>query len=338
MNRTSLTSSFICGFLRSLLAFLPWLLLCPADQAQSCFNGPDLDAATKGAIESAARKYLDMSAHGDVAGLKANSIPTIAGDFGSIERAVVTNKQFLAEGQPAITGTYLLDASQAKATLPRADFYCGIYNSSDRIAFFISNLPPGRYALVIQKVSGKDPITLTLILQDMAGAWKLAGYYPRVVSIGGHDGQWYLARAREFQAKGQLHNAWLYYLTAWDLIAPVDFLSTPQLDKVADEMQAARPGDAPSATVPLSLSANGRVFKITEMTPVTIDDNLDARVRYETPDAANSGLAFKDNTAVIKALVAKFPELRDAFVAIAARVVDDNGHEYGTVVTMKDIK
>ncbi len=171
--------------------------------AQTCFNGPDLDAPTRNAIESAARKYLDMSAHGDVAGLKANAIPAIAGDFGSIEQAVVTNKQFLAGGQPAITGTYVLDASQAKATLPRADFYCGIYNSPDRIAFFISNLPPGQYALVFQKVAGKDPITLTLILQEVAGAWKLAGYYPRLDLIGGHDGQWYLAKAREFKAKGQ---------------------------------------------------------------------------------------------------------------------------------------
>jgi len=342
MTRKSFTSSsvcrFVCRFLGAVLAILPWLVLSPAVCAQTCFNGPDLDPATKNAIEGAARKYLDMSAHGDVAGLKANAIPAIAGAFSSIEQAVVTNKQFLAEGQPAITGSYVLDASQAQAALPRADFYCGIYNSADRIAFFISNLPPGRYALVIQKVSGKQPITLTLILQDVAGAWKLAGYYPRLGSIDGHDGQWYLAKAREFKGKGQLHNAWLYYLTAWVLLAPVDFMSTPQLDKMADEMQASRPGDVPSASSPLTLSADGKVFKITEMTPVTIEDSLDVRIRYETPDAANSGLAFQDNMAAIKALVAKFPELRDAFHAVAARAVDSAGHEYGSVVTMKEIK
>jgi hypothetical protein len=331
-----------------------WLLFCARDHrvalaillavlssaalAQTCFNGPELEVSTKSAIESAARKYLDMSAHGDVAGLKANAIPAIAGDFGSIEQAVVTNKQFLAGGQPTITGTYLLDATQAKAPLPRADFYCGIYNSPDRIAFFIPNLPPGRYAIVFQKVGGKDPITLTLILQEMAGAWKVAGYYPRLGSIGGHGGQWYLARAREFKSKGQSLNAWLYYLTAWDLLAPVDFMSTPQLDKIADEMQATRPGDVPSTASPLSLSASGRMFKITEMAPVTIDDNLDLRVQYLTPDAANSGLAFQDNMAVIKAMVAKYPELREAFYAVVARAVDDNGHEYVSVQPMKDIK
>ena len=277
------------------IPFVPFAL------AQTCFNGPDLDAPTKNAIESAARKYLDMSAHGDVAGLRANAIPAIAGDFGSIEQAVVTNKQFLAGGQPAITGTYVLDASQAKTTLPRADFYCGIYNSPDRIAFFISNLPPGRYALVFQKVAGKDPITLTLILQEVTGAWKVAGYYPRLDLIGGHDGQWYLARAREFKAKGQLHNAWLYYLTAWDLLAPVNFMGTLQLDKVSDEMQAARPSDVPSAAAPLSLSAGGTVFKVSEMTPVPIDENLYVRIVYATPDAATPRQANQDNMRTIQA-------------------------------------
>ena len=41
---------------------------------------------------------------------------------------------------------------------------------------------------------------------------------------------------------------------------------------------------------------------------------------------------------MIKALVAKYPELRDAFYAVVARAVDDNGHDYGTVLPMKDVK
>ena len=306
--------------------------------AQTCFNGPDLEAPTRNAIESAARRYFDMSVHGDVAGLKASAIPAIAADFTSIEQAVVSNKEFLAGGQPEITATYLLDASQAKATLQRADFYCGIYNSPDRVGFFIPNLPPGRYAIVFQKVAGKDPATLTLILQEMGGAWKLAGYYPRLSMLGGHDGQWYLNKAREFKSKGQLHNAWLYYLTAWDLLAPVDFMSTPQLDKIADEMQAMHPNDVPGTSSPLTLATPGRIFKVTELMPVTIDGNFDLRVRYQTLDAANPGLAYQDNLAVIKALVARYPELRDGFYAVVGRAVDDSGHEYGSILPMKDIK
>jgi hypothetical protein len=333
-----MTTLKLCSYRRAGLVILLAVAFACCAPAQTCFNGPDLDAPTRTAIESAARKYLDMSVHGDVAGLKANAIPAITGDFSSIERAVVTNKEFLAEGQASITGTYLLDASQAKATLPRADFYCGIFNSADRIGFFIPNLPPGRYAIVFQKVEGKDPITLTLILQEMGGGWKLAGYYPRLDAIGGHDGQWYLSKAREYKGKGQAHNAWFYYLTAWDLLAPVNFMSTPQLDKVADEMQAARPADLPSDGAPMSLSAGGGVFKVTEIAPVPIDSNLYLRIVCSTAEAANPRQANQDNLAVIKALLAKYPEVREAFYGVVARAVDSSGHEYVTVLPMKDVK
>ncbi len=306
--------------------------------SQTCSSGPDLDDATKSAINAAAKQYLDMSKNGDVAGLKAHAIPGITGDFGAIEQAVVTNKPYLAEGSSTITGTYLLDASQEKTALPRADFYCGIYNSPDRLSFSISNLPPGKYALVIQKVNGKDPITLTLVLQNLGGAWKLAGYYPRLDAIGGHDGQWYLTQARAYKGQGKAHDAWFYYLTAWDLTAPVNFMSTPQLDKIAEEMQSARPGDLPSDSAPLSLSANGEVFKVTELTAVPVDNKLDVRVVYQNPNASDSGVAFQDNMAVIRAIVAKYPELRDAFDSVIARAVDSSGHEYGSLLPMKDIK
>lgn len=306
--------------------------------AQTCSSGNDMDAATKNAIDGAARQYLDMSKNGDVAGLRANAIAQLAGDFSSIEQAVVTNKPYFAEGPSTITGTYLLDASTAKSTLPRAEFYCGIYNSPERLSFFIPNLPPGKYAIAIQKVNGKDPITLTLVLQNVGGAWKLAGYYPRLDALGGHDGQWYLNKAREYKAKGYTHDAWFYYLTAWDLTAPVNFMSTPQLDKIADEMQSARPADLPSESSPLSLSANGKTFKITELAAVPVDNNLDLRIRYQNADAGNSGIAFQDNMAVIKAVVAKYPEFRDAFNSIIARAVDGSGHEYGSLLPVKDLK
>ena len=306
--------------------------------AQSCDTGNDLNAATKSAIESAAQRYFAMSAQGDVAGLKANAIPAVAGNFSGIEQAVVDNKKYFAEGQPTTSGTYLLDASQLKGS-QRADFYCGIYNSPQRVGFSIPGLPAGRYAVVIQKVSGdKDPVTLTMILQDMGGSWKLAGYYPRLNAIGGHDGQWYLTQARQYKAKNQLHDAWFYYLTAWDLLAPVNFMSNTQLDKIAQEMETARPADLPSAQAPMSLSANGKVFKVTELAPVPVGSDLNLRVRYDTADASNTSAAFQDNMAVIKAIVAKYPEVREAFTAVIARAVDSGGHEYGSLLAMKDVK
>jgi hypothetical protein len=41
---------------------------------------------------------------------------------------------------------------------------------------------------------------------------------------------------------------------------------------------------------------------------------------------------------VIKALVAKYPEVRDAFAAVVARAVDPSGRDFGTLLAMKEVK
>jgi len=308
--------------------------------AQTCYTGLEIDAPVAQAVGAAAQQYFQLSAKGDVAGLRANAMPEIAASFSGIEQAVMANQPYLAEGQPSDTRIFLLDASDAKAALQRADFYCGIYNSADRIVFSIPNLPPGHYAVTIAKIVGEHPITLTLIVQEgEKNSWKLAGFYARRNSIGAHDGQWLLSKAREYKGKGQRFNAWFYYLTAWDLIAPVDFMGTPQLDKLSDEIQAARPVDLPSATAPLKLSAGGgKTFLVADMAAVPVPGDLDLRAQYTTPDATNPILATQDNVAVSSALLAKYPELRDAFGAVIARALDSDGHSYSTLTPMRDVK
>jgi len=306
---------------------------------QECYSRSEIDAATAKAVQAAADQYFNLSAQGDVAGLKSNAVPDMAANFGGIERAVVNYRALFAQGRPAETRMFVLDASSSKSTWQRADFYCGIYNSPDRVGISIPNLPPRRYALTIAKVTGKEPITLTLILEESGNnGWKLGGYYARTNSLGGHDGQWYIAKAREFKQKGQLVNAWFYYLTAWDLMAPVDFMSTPTLDKLSDETQAARPPDLPSASAPLMLTASGKSFAVTELSALPVNGELYVRAQYSTPDAANPATASADNAAVMRALLAKYPGMREAFSGAIARATDAAGHDYGTITPMKDVK
>ena len=48
-------------------------------------------------------------------------------------------------------------------------------------------------------------------------------------------------------------------------------------------------------------------------------------VRYQSADVSDTGQTFQDNTAVMKALVAKYPEFRDAFAGIVVRAVEPSG-------------
>jgi hypothetical protein len=65
---------------------------------------------------------------------------------------------------------------------------------------------------------------------------------------------------------------------------------------------------------------------------------LDLLVKYQAADVSNTGQTFQENMAVMKALITKFPELRDAFTGIVARAVEPSGKDYGSLMAMKDIK
>jgi hypothetical protein len=61
-------------------------------------------------------------------------------------------------------------------------------------------------------------------------------------------------------------------------------------------------------------------------------------VKYQAADVSNTTQTFAENMTVIKALLVKYPELRDAFAGVVARAVEPSGRDYGSLLPMKDIK
>ncbi|HLB90098.1 MAG TPA: hypothetical protein VJK29_20740 [Terriglobales bacterium] len=307
-------------------------------RAQSCLAAGDMDEATRAALVNTAKRYFDMAARGDSAALRQNAIASVASDFSGIETAVKDNQANFAGAQATPRPPFLLQA-EGPAPPERAEFLCGVFGKSgqtpDSAVFVIPNLPPGNYALTTLDVTGsKGNFTLSFVLQQQGTNWKLGGFYAKPAQIAGHDGNWFAGRAREFKAKGQTHNAWLYYLEARELLVPVPFMSTMMTDKLYDESQSVKPADLP----PLNLTAGSRTFKVTQLFPLPVGQNLDLVVKYESADVSNSARAFQDNTTVMKALLAKYPEFRDAFDGVVARAVEPSGRDYGSLLAMKDIK
>ena len=123
------------------------------------------------------------------------------------------------------------------------------------------------------------------------------------------------------------------------MAVPVSFMYTPQRDKIADEMQASKPANFPTIENPLTLTAGGKTYRVTSLFPEAVANDLDVIVKYQAvSDLSNTAAAFSDNTTVIKALLAQFPDLRNAFAGVVARAVAANGADYGTMLAMKDVK
>jgi hypothetical protein len=312
-------------------------LLCISSPllAETCSAGSEMDAVTKSSIDSAAHQMFQQMQQGDVFSLKQNSIPALSSNFGSIEQTIVSNKPRYATANLMIKNEYLLDAP-GTAPVARAEFLCGVWGQPDFTTFVIPNLPPGKYAIVVGDLSGQTPSTLSLILQQQGAAWKLAGYYPQPPPVAGHDGNWFLQQARTYKSQGQAHNAWFYYLMAWDRVAPLPFMYSKSLEAIRQEISQAQPADVPSANKPAEFTADAKTYKITTLAPFADKDDLDLVLKYDAPDISNTMQVDKDNKALVNAFLAKYPEYKSAFNAIVARAVAPNGQDFGTLVSLKE--
>ncbi len=311
-------------------------------RAENCVTAKDMDAATRGALTNTGQRYFDLIAKGDAASLRQSAIPSLAADFSGIEGSVKDNQTALAGAKATGRPPFLLEAD-GTAPIPHAEFFCGVFGSNGQTAdsaeFSLGSLAPGKYGVVILDASSaKGAYTVSLILQLIGSDWKLGGLYIKSGQTNGHDSNWFITHAKEYQSKGQAHNAWLYYLVARSLVSPLPFMSTAATDKLYDDSQKLQPADFPADGKTADLSAGSTTYKLTALFPEVVGSDLDLIVKYNAADVSNTNSTYGSNVAVMKALLTKYPELRDAFAAIVARAVDPSGRDYGTMLAMKDIK
>lgn len=317
-------------------------LMCAASFAETCRSGTDLDDATRSALTTAALHDFDLIAKGDTASLRQNAAPSLTSDFSGIE-SVVKNDQATLSGTKATPRPPFLLEAEGAAPIADAEFYCGVFGASGQTAnsavFYLGNLNPGKYGVVILDApTSKGPYTVSLILQQQGADWKLAGLYIKARQFAGHDSAWFTSQAQQYQSKGQAHNAWLYYFEARALSSPLPFMSTAVTDKLYDESQKTLPSDFPADGKTVDFSAGGTSYKLLELYPDPVGDNLDLIVKYQMADVSNTNHAYDSNVALMKALLGKYPELRDGFATVVARAVEPGGRDYGTMLAIKDIK
>ncbi|HWC17172.1 MAG TPA: hypothetical protein VG498_09160 [Terriglobales bacterium] len=324
----------------SILVVLALVLSGVAPAAETCATAQEMDAASRAGIEAAAQQLFNSAATGNTAAMQQNSIAAIASNFQGIANAVQGNKDKLAGGQAHIRNEWLLDAPGTQP-YERAEFFCGTFNSPQHTSFVIPGLPPGRYAVAIQDVTGsKQPFTITYVMQEDGGQWKLAGYYANPRQVGPHDGLWYWVQARDYKKQGFQHTSFFYYQTASQLLAPVPFMSTPQLEALYQEQQSSIPKDIPqNPQQPVPLTLNGFTYQIVQAFVVPDEkQGLNLVYKYSAPDITDQVKTFQQNMAFIKALAQQYPEYRRAFTSIVARAVAPNGQDFGTQLPVNEIK
>ena len=277
---------------------------------------------------------------GNVAAVKANTISSVAAQFDSIAATIQSVSSTIQGAALTVESIYSLKASDLKSPQD-AEFFCSVPGSQLLVNITIPQLPPADYAFaIVHATGGKQPQQISMILQnDPAGSaqWKLAGIFVRPLTSAGHDGVWYWTQARSYANKKQPWNAFFYYQTAAYLLSPVDFISSPNLEKLQKEMNGARPEGLPGAE-PMKLESNGQIVEVTDIHTDGSLGGLDLVVNYKASDVSDPVATRTRNVEVMKALLKQHPELREAFHGFWVYANAENQKQFSIELPMNQVQ
>jgi len=326
--------------LRALTLFVASLtfVTLPA-HAVNCTTQGSLQPADRQALLTTGNTLANAVSTQNFDLLQSSLLPSVVGEWEGIHSVALAAKPLVQGGTLAWGEAYLLDATDLSAPSD-SQFFCTNPDSTATITINLRSLPPGKYALMIGDYPGA-PFSgqLALILgadPTAGGKWKLGGIFVREGTLEGHDGVWYWSHARELAGKKAMWSAWYTYDIARWLLLPIDFLSSPHLEKLNREQTqtGSNPADALPLTVP---GVGGKTWRITGLHIDTALHHEDLALLYEGSGITDPVAARAEAVAVMSAFLKQHPELRDNFHGLWAYAQKDGRQSFAIELAMHDI-
>jgi hypothetical protein len=292
--------------------------------AANCTTQAELLAPDRDALTAAGGRLVEAVSEQDLDRLKAALLPAEAAEWDGIRGAVEQAAPLLKGGQVQLRNLYLLDATMLQAAAD-TQFFCSNANGSLTVSITLRALPPGRYAVVLADAAGASlggQIGIILAWDPTGTAtWKLAGLSVRPGIFDGHDGVWYWTHARELTSQDQPWSAWFSYDAARWLLVPVDFLSSPNLEKLDHEQSLIKGG--PLDAFPLSLHDGDREWKIEAVRLDTSLHQADLGVSYDSTGVTDPAAQRTEAISVLSTFLKAQPALRASFHGLWAYAMKD---------------
>ncbi len=290
-------------------AALALLALPAAGRAVTCTTQGSMAPADRNALAIAGERFSTAIAQQDDSTLQSALLPTVAQQWPGIQNAADAGSSLLKGGRIQLRDLYILDATSL-AEPTDTQFFCSSASGALTVTFSMHALPPGRYAIVLADAVGA-PLAgqIGLVLGWDASAWKLGGLFVRPGMLDGHDGVYYWQRAREAAHSNEPWAAYYAYEAARSLLIPIDFISSPNLDKLNQEQSQI--ADAPK--FPYTVQSGDRTFTIDS---VRFDDSIgqpDLGVVYQSTGVTDPAAQRTEAIAVLSAFLRAQPILRSSF-------------------------
>jgi hypothetical protein len=291
-----------------------------ASLAATCTTQAEMNDQDRGMLSAVALRIAGAVGQQDFGMLQSSLLPAEAAAWDGIRGAAQTAVPLLAGGQMQVRNLYLLDASTLTAATD-TQFFCTDKSGAINVTISMPGLPPGKYALALTDATGgplAGEMGIILGWDPTGSAWKLAGLSAHQGVFDGHDGVWYWTRGRSM-VKADPWTAWYSYAAARYLLLPVDFLTSPNLEKLQQEQGQITP--SPDSSFPLSLQQGDRTWKVIG---VVLDPSLrepDLGVAYESTGVTDPAALRTEATSVLSALLKAQPGLRANFHGMWAYAV-----------------
>jgi hypothetical protein len=295
-----------------------------AGVAATCTTQAMLQLEDRSALASIGQRLSNAVLQQEYSFLQSEMFPAIAAEWEGIRGEVEAGAPLVKGGQAHLEDVYLLDASSQTSTSD-TQFFCSNASGSLTVTISMHALPPGKYAVLLADASGAPlggQIGI-IVVWDPTGpqpGWKIGGISVRQGTIDGHDGVWYWTRARALAATGAPWSAWYFYDVARYLLLPVDFLSSPNMEKLIREQSQLK--DPPGA-FPVSIEDGPRSWKIDALRVDTALRQADLGVTYESLGISDPAAARTEAIAVLSALLKAHPEIRENFHGLWAYASKD---------------
>jgi hypothetical protein len=292
--------------------------------AASCTTQGELQPADRSGLVATGQKLVASILQQDYSALQGALLPAVASDWEGIRGEVERGAPLVKGGQPTLESIYLLDASSQTAPSD-TQFFCSNTSGSLTVTISMHALPPGKYAVLLATAAGAplEGQVGIIVVWDPTGSspgWKIGGVSVRQGSINGHDGVWYWSRARTLAGTGAPWSAYYSYDLARYLLLPVDFISSPNLEKLLREQSQVKEAPGP---FPISVADGARNWKIDGIRVDTSLREADLGVTYESLGIADPAATRTEAVSILSALLKSHPELRANFHGLWAYASKD---------------
>jgi hypothetical protein len=310
--------------------------------AQSCVTQAKMSAEMRSGLAASSLTLARAVQAGDAAQVQSLTVPQLAGNQDSFQPTALlihTTANQVAQDTLQVTQVYALDArGRTPGQSGAAEFSCPLVGTTSETDFSFDGLPPGMYGFAMVEATGSKPWLLAFLLrQDAspAGAWKMAGFYPRTRTAAGHDGGWYWKTAYDDGNAGQRWLAWLLFGEADQLLRPASFVTSTKLDSLRSEQRTDAPPELANGLAPdvplLVKAADGAEFRFTSVDATASDDGarLELMLHMKADWLDDAAAAQARNQAAAKAFVDAHPEVRPAFDTVVV-FAESPGHNPAT--------